>query len=186
MIEKVSENVWKLKADGNVYILQKEEIVIDTGNRANRALVEQFLSKIIPLEAVKKVIFTHLHYDHIGNFDLFANAEFFASQEEIDCFKKNPDKTVLDKLIVKKFKDIKLNPVPDKINGLKVIKTPGHTKGSICLWEPVEKILFSGDTLLKKGHGRTDLPTSVPAEMQNTILKLLNYNYRILCPGHEY
>lgn len=186
MIERVSENVWKLKADGNIYVLQKEAVVIDTGNRANRSLVEQFLSKIIPFEDVKKVIFTHLHYDHIGNFDLFENAEFFASQEEIDCFEKSPDKTVLDKLIAKKFKGIKLSPAQGRINGLEVIKTPGHTRGSICLWEPVEKMLFSGDTLLMKGHGRTDLPTSAPAEMQSTILKLLNYNYRILCPGHEY
>ena len=41
---------------------------------------------------------------------------------------------------------------------LQVLHTPGHTPGSICLYFPEEKVLFSGDTLFHYGYGRTDLP----------------------------
>lgn len=186
MIERISDNVWKLKADGNIYVLFKEQIVVDTGSRANRAVVEQFLNKIILFEQVKTVIFTHLHYDHIGNFDLFKTASYYASQQAINGWKKDPKGVILNEDMVEKFKDVKLNALPAKIDGLEVINTPGHTAGSVCLWDEKEKILFSGDTMLKKGPGRVDLPTSMPEEIQNSMIKLLKYNYRILCPGHEY
>jgi len=50
---------------------------------------------------------------------------------------------------------------------------------------PKEKILFSGDTIFHRGTiGRTDLPTSLPKEMDKSLKKLAKYKYDILCPGH--
>ena len=43
---------------------------------------------------------------------------------------------------------------------LKVIHTPGHTAGSICIYSESQGLLFSGDTLLFENIGRTDLPGS--------------------------
>jgi glyoxylase-like metal-dependent hydrolase (beta-lactamase superfamily II) len=186
VVKNISKNIWKVSADSNVYLLLLEEpIVIDTGRRSNRDILTRFLDKVYPLDKVKKVIFTHLHYDHIGNFDLFKNAEFFASQKEIDLFNKDPVATTMDEDIANKF-NVKLQQVKD-FNDLYVINTPGHTAGSICLWYAKEKILFSGDTIFhNKKFGRVDLPTSVPKEFQRSVMKLIHYNFRILCPGHDY
>ena len=40
----------------------------------------------------------------------------------------------------------------------RILHTPGHTPGSVCLYWPEEKTLLSGDTLFRWGYGRTDLP----------------------------
>lgn len=50
----------------------------------------------------------------------------------------------------------------DKIfeSDLMVIHTHGHTQGSICIYSESQELLFSGDTLLFEGIGRTDLPGS--------------------------
>lgn len=40
---------------------------------------------------------------------------------------------------------------------LQIIHTPGHSMGSVCLYDPEGKIMFSGDTLFRAGYGRSDL-----------------------------
>jgi len=185
-IEKISNNIWKIKADSNVYFLDfKEKIIIDSGRRSNRAILEQFLKPIIEFDKITKVFFTHLHYDHIGNFDLFQNANFFASAQSIKDFKENPMNEILDKEMIQKFK-VELEPLKDMF-GLKIIETPGHTRGSLCIWYEKEKILFSGDTIFGKNRvGRTDLPTSSPEDLPKSLAKLVDYPFKILCSGHDY
>ena len=60
---------------------------------------------------------------------------------------------------------------------LKVLHTPGHTKGSICLLG--EDFVFTGDTLFKDGHGRTDLPGGSQKDMEESLEKLS----KLLKPG---
>ncbi|MFH0979231.1 MAG: MBL fold metallo-hydrolase [Candidatus Woesearchaeota archaeon] len=184
-LEQITKNIWKLKADCNVYLLDNDEpIVIDTSKRANRELLVRWLSKVRAFEEIRHVVFTHLHYDHIGNFDLFSNARFYASESEIESFKKEPEGTVLDREMAERLK-VELRPAQN-LEGLEVIETPGHSAGSICLWHAKERILFSGDTLFSsKQTGRVDLPSSEPSKMNESLMRLVNYNFKILCPGHD-
>jgi len=185
-VTKVAQDIWKISLSSNVYFLDFDtKILIDAGDRKDRAELKMFASKLIELDKVQKIFFTHLHYDHIGNFDLFPSAAMYASEEAIECLKKNALGTILNQDMVQKFKDAEVSTTRDA-HGLKVIKTPGHTQGSICLWYEKERILFSGDTMFKNGLGRTDLPTSVPDNMQNNVMQLLKLNHKILCPGHDY
>ncbi len=184
-MKKIAPRVWKISVDSNVYFLDlKEKIIIDTGPKQYKVIVEGELSKKIELGKINKVIFTHLHYDHIGNFDLFPKAKFYASEEEIALLKKNKLYAIGDPILAKRF-NIRLNILRD-FNGIKVIKTPGHTKGSVCLFYEKEKILFSGDTLFFNGFGRIDFPFSDPVKMEESLEKLRGINYKILAPGHDY
>ena len=66
---------------------------------------------------------------------------------------------------------------------LKVIHTPGHSRGSISLLG--EKEVFTGDTLFAGSIGRTDFPESSKSEMSRSLRKLANLpNHLVVYPGH--
>lgn len=69
---------------------------------------------------------------------------------------------------------------------LKVIETPGHSKGSISLLSSENRLLFSGDCLFAQGIGRTDLRGGSHSEILNSIIqKLFTLDETIkVYPGH--
>ena len=71
-----------------------------------------------------------------------------------------------------------------KLKMFKIIETPGHTGGSICLL--YKDVLFTGDTLFDCGCGRVDLPSSEPSLMKESLEKLEKIKYKFFCPGHDY
>jgi hydroxyacylglutathione hydrolase len=187
-VQNISPRVWKLAGDSNVFYLDLgKKIIIDTGSRQFQPKLLTFLAKVVDFSSVDFVIFTHFHYDHIGNYDVFPNATLLASRAEIEDLHKNPNGAVLDPRLAERFKTAKLVPIEDvTLPELEIIPVPGHTRGSICLWLAKERILFSGDTLFPVGIGRTDLPTSIPEKMQDSLNKLTQYNFKTLCAGHDY
>ena len=129
---------------------------------------------------IKKIIFTHLHYDHTGDPSKFPKAEFFASKEEIEDLAKFGAQATVTPDAYADIRGIKINPL-EELEGFKVIHTPGHTRGSICLEK--EGILISGDTLFNNDiPGRIDLPTAAPELMKSSLEKIKDY--KTLCPGH--
>jgi glyoxylase-like metal-dependent hydrolase (beta-lactamase superfamily II) len=67
-----------------------------------------------------------------------------------------------------------------------ILHTPGHTEGSVCLFEERLGLLLSGDTLFADGWGRTDLPGGNDEQMVSSIARLarvLPPTVRVL-PGH--
>jgi len=164
MISPISKNVYKLYFDtfgSCVYVLKlKKNILIDTSSEDNKDELLKDLKEIgLKPDQIQIVLLTHKHWDHDGNLGLFPRARVY-SKENIS------------------------NLSSEKLEDFKVIKTPGHTKDSICFL--YKDILFSGDTIFYNGSvGRTDLVESIPEEMQNSLDKINNLSYRILCPGHN-
>lgn len=67
-----------------------------------------------------------------------------------------------------------------------VLHTPGHTEGSVCLYEPAYRLLLAGDVLFAGSYGRTDLPGGDDTAMVESLARLardLPDEVRIL-PGH--
>jgi glyoxylase-like metal-dependent hydrolase (beta-lactamase superfamily II) len=170
----------------NCYLIKKgkKNIMIDTSSSGNKnAIINELKILGLDVSEIDIILLTHLHYDHVGNLDLFKNAKIYASLKEIEDFKKSPSWAVLgnhDELRKIKFLDAsKL-----KLKDFKLIEVPGHTGGSIAFYMPEEKILFSGDTVFEEGIGRTDLPTSIPEKMEKSVEKLMNIKFKVLCAGH--
>ena len=66
----------------------------------------------------------------------------------------------------------------------RVLHTPGHTPGSVCL--QCENALFTGDTLFAHGYGRTDLPGGDFSALRRSLRRLLHLegDFRVF-PGHS-
>jgi glyoxylase-like metal-dependent hydrolase (beta-lactamase superfamily II) len=67
----------------------------------------------------------------------------------------------------------------------KILHTPGHSPGGICLYAEKEKTIFTGDTLFTMSMGRTDLPDGSPDDMARSLKKLMKLPASTIAyPGH--
>lgn len=173
-------------SDSNIYLIGNT--VVDAGTGLNFArLYEIFKVLKKDFENIKLVINTHAHFDHIGGNGYFLNAKIAIHESDANILETgNEEKSNAEffngKLRPRKV-DLKLKD-GQIINGLKVIHTPGHTPGSICLYNEKEKILFSGDTIFADGVGRTDLIGGSKEQLKNSLEKLAKLKMGKILPGH--
>ena len=74
----------------------------------------------------------------------------------------------------------------DEIGPFTVLHLPGHTPGSIAFWDKNANVLFSGDTLFRGDHGRTDLPGGSETQIIASLKRLFAMDGQIrVYPGHE-
>jgi len=155
----------------NCYILRNNEeaLVIDPGGNSDIIL------PLIGKRRLTYIINTHGHYDHIAaNNDLKAHYDTKIAVGKYDYeMLLDPElnlSALVDATFISIVPDILLND-GDTIyfneKSLKVIHTPGHTKGSICI--KMDNIVFSGDTLFYRSIGRTDLPGGSFEELAKSI-----------------
>ena len=130
---------------------------------------------------LKAVLLTHSHYDHILSVNDIRE-EFgitvYAGAEEKDLLEDSSlNLSYKSGRIKMEISADEYVQDGDEINicgiNIKVIHTPGHTKGGICWYIPGEGLLFSGDTLFCNTHGRTDLPTGDPGEIKDSLINKL-------------
>ena len=72
----------------------------------------------------------------------------------------------------------------DRYN-FQVLHTPGHTPGSICLYEAAAGVLFTGDTLVREGVGRSDIPGGNALQLARSLRRLSELPDKTrVYPGH--
>jgi len=166
----------------NVYVIgEKEMTLIDTGagDEMNR-LKETMERSGLSVKDVSKVVLTHSHPDHTGGLiDLI-----MASSPTILIHSAEAEYFDLDEAsIMKVFEG---DVIETSGHRLIVVHTPGHTAGSVCLYDTDNRILFSGDTVFTNGaFGRTDLPTGNARAMKESLKRLTEFKIDSLLPGHE-
>jgi glyoxylase-like metal-dependent hydrolase (beta-lactamase superfamily II) len=176
--------------DSNIYIVG--DTIVDSGTGFNfTRLREIFRIMKREMRDIKEIINTHGHFDHIGGNGYFLNAKVAIHEADARILEKGDvELSNVDffdgKLHARKPDKILKegdNLTPDKLN-LEVIHTPGHSEGSICLYDKKRKILFSGDTVFSDGVGRTDIPGGDPAKLESSLQRLLKFDVQKILPGH--
>ena len=138
--------------------------------------IDQYIKLLNELDLkLVKVIDTHIHADHITAASKLKNAT--------NCTTIMGEHTPSDAVEIK-VKDNEVIYV-DKLE-IKVIYTPGHTKDSYSFL--MNDYLFSGDTLLINGTGRTDFQGGNSEDSYNSIFnRLLKLpEETLLYPAHDY
>lgn len=184
----------------NSYILvdSKNACIIDSGISPHTF---EIIKKIEELKiTLLFIINTHCHYDHVaGNLQLkkmYPKVKILIHEFDADFLESGDDKfmhaKIFNSIPIKievdwKLKDDDIIELGKKIK-LEVIHTPGHSLGSICLYEEKTKSLFSGDTVFREGVGRTDLPGGNFNLLKKSMEKLIKLNetrgIEKIYPGH--
>ena len=156
-------------------LLTNKPVIIDPSENAN--IVLNNLKRYIKTEDLEYIILTHFHEDHTIATPIIkkeTNAKVLVHELDADFLDFKPDRNLKGGEILN-LDDCKL----------KVIHTPGHTPGSICLYEEKSKSLFPGDTVFPDGGvGRTDLLGGNTQQLIESIENLCKLDVKILYPGH--
>ena len=156
------------------------------------------------------IVLTHSHFDHILGIDVVKNAfpkapvliheaegdelinppgrmnasvlQFFGMDDMKEVLGRQPQADILLK------NNQTLECLGEGGEKWKVIHTPGHTPGSICLYNEIDGLLISGDTLFAEGgYGRTDMYGGDTLEIMHSLsmLKATIPEGTKVYPGHE-
>ncbi len=168
----------------NCYIVTDEEsrqcAVIDPGAEPNTVMNYLESNNL----NCTHILLTHGHFDHTGAVEDVmrqTGATVYMHKKDVRRnllemgFRYNPPKGTL---YYKEGDEVKVGPLT-----FKVIETPGHSEGSICLI--CDDAIFTGDTLFKDSCGRTDFPGCSATDMMRSLKRLyeLEGDYEVY-PGH--
>lgn len=190
MVKEIEKGIYLLNERDeeacNIFVIKgkRRDLVFDTGI-TGKAFKEIKLNNPI-------VVNSHAHFDHIGGNGLFK--EIYMHEKEFKAIAfQDKEKIGFELLEGRKFKipEIKNSHVIENGDIISigkrefiVLETPGHTKGSICLYEPKSKILLTGDTYHKgklyffiKGANYDDFLKSYE--------KIQNLEARLILTGHN-
>ena len=168
----------------------REAVIIDPGGDEDLILAECDRQQA----KVKYIVNTHGHPDHVcgnGRIKKATGAPIVMHEDDADFFARPEVEQYFSVLGLKDSP-----PVDKKVKdgeqitfgkeSLKVILTPGHTPGGVCLYSAPD--LFTGDTLFVGGVGRTDFPGGdgkvLYSSIKNKLLVLPDET--VVWPGHGY
>lgn len=172
----------------------EENILVDTGRPGQGKGILNDLKAIgIKPDDIKHILITHHDVDHVGSLaflEEYTGARIWASEKDIPYIYGEKSRHGIKRLIsvimpLKKPGNITPYPDNQRIDGIRVISTPGHTPGHVSLL--YKDVLLVGD-LFKTSRGKI-VPMSSFMNWDDKILKesvnkINNYDFRWICPAH--
>jgi len=164
------------------YLLGKENLVlIDAGYQEGNTISK--ISRVLAPASgrLKTLILTHGHTDHSGavkeikeNF----HPKVIAHQLEKGIFQRRNLESAVDQWINGDYE------LESELGRLRIINTPGHSPGHICLYLETEGILFSGDLIVGEGTSFVGPPDGDMSEYLASLQAVQKLRTRMILPGH--
>lgn len=180
--------------DCNVFLIDgTDPILVDTGTGENLESMLRKVSKRVPLRSIRRVVLTHCHFDHVGGADELVrrlDAELMAHAEDAEVLRKGDGQQTLSLMFGVPGCKLDVATLDEGTrlstgtHEFQVLHTPGHTSGSICIFEESTGILISGDTVFAEGVGRWDFPSGDLEALRSSVTRLGRLNVKDVFPGH--
>jgi glyoxylase-like metal-dependent hydrolase (beta-lactamase superfamily II) len=180
--------------DANMFIVKGDRpILVDCGTGFK---VDKNIAAILDIldgRKLQAIVLTHRHFDHVGGAAAISQATgatLYAGEEDAVPLRAGDSKSTLGtdfggSIPPMDVKGLKDGDVLDTgSHTLEVIATPGHTIGSISLYERATKTIICGDTLFVNGVGRYDVPTSSREDLVESLRRLHALQAEHMYPGH--
>ena len=189
-VEVVDPGVLRIVLPGrasNAYLFLGRRIaLVDCGSEeSQRDLLAALRQLEIKRERVSLVVLTHEHAGHAGGSEAFPDALLVA--HTLAAAKLRHGEEPLTKLAAARAPDVELSEGGAiRLGGFSfdVLHTPGHTSGSICLYERSRALIVTGDTVLARGTVAEVTRNGSGGEQLESLERLASLRARLLLPGH--
>jgi hydroxyacylglutathione hydrolase len=199
--------------DSHVYIIGKPESkdlsMVDAGLVGKGGYKIASLKKLgIDIKDIKRIIMTHTHLDHIGCLSELLKqmpwSELWVHTSEAVQLEDGDERTVYGMEMFRNMCQAQYNlkdgdfrfQVQNRLNGGEqleiggmiwdVLHIPGHSAGSIAVYNKTDKILIPGDVVYADyAIGRFDLFGADPLKHRESLFRLAELDVNVLLPGHN-
>jgi hydroxyacylglutathione hydrolase len=186
VIEDLYAFIWKDISQNNCnsFLIEgSKKILIDPGYRHLFAHVERGLAGMsMSPDEIDVVIATHGHPDHLEAASRFPKQALFSMNRDEYLFIREmagKNLTVPEPAFF-----LREGEATTGNHTFQIIPSPGHSPGSIAIYWPERRVLFSGDVVFNQGIGRTDLPGGNGGLLKKSIERLSKLDVEYLMPGH--
>ena len=176
----------------NTYLIRGEvTVLIDPGHsRHVPHLFHQMEGDGISPEEIDLIILTHCHPDHFEGLEAFLNKRVkIGMNREEESYLLGSGKLLFEMMgqplplfrIDFYLKEGELHLGKEVLHSY---QTPGHSPGSLSIYWPEKKVLFTGDLVFYGGIGRTDFLEGNSKLIKKSIERMSSLDTEILLPGH--
>lgn len=160
--------------------------LVDCGlEESERSLLDALRRLEIKRERISLVVLTHEHAGHAGGSAAFPDAILVA--HSLAAAKLRHGEEPLTKIRGARAPDVELSDGGAiRLGGFSfdVLHLPGHTSGSICLYERSRAMIVTGDTVLARGTLPVETQSGSSGEHLESLERLASLRARLLLPGH--